>query len=187
MSEWKLLRQAGVFYSVLLMVAWLVCEVWFGESLFYLKGPPVSASDSILRDVMLGVAVGLLVVLLSRTWIIRTQTGRRLAASLSQALPPINALHATIIGLLSGTAEEAFFRGALLPSLGLVGSSILFGLVHFVPKRAFLPWVPFAIVIGFMFGSLFSYTGNLLAPVLAHVIVNSMNLHWLSKRSKRGF
>ena len=83
---------------------------------------------------------------------------------------------------MSGFAEEAFFRGALQPRVGWLAASVLFGLAHFAPSRALLPWTGFAIVAGGILGGLYAATGNLLAPVLAHALVNALNLRWLSRR-----
>jgi hypothetical protein len=83
---------------------------------------------------------------------------------------------------VSGFAEEAFFRGALQPQVGLVIASLIFGVVHFVPRREFLPWTAFAIAAGFLFGWLFDTTGNLVAPVVAHASINAVNLWLLSNR-----
>ena len=79
-------------------------------------------------------------------------------------------------------AEEAFFRGALQPAAGWLLASLIFGAVHFVPRREFLPWTGFAILAGLLFGALFEATGNLVAPVVAHMLVNAVNLRWLSLR-----
>jgi membrane protease YdiL (CAAX protease family) len=79
--------------------------------------------------------------------------------------------------VLSATAEECLFRGTLQPWLGYVPTSILFGLLHFVPIRVFLPWTAFAMIAGFVFGALFGGTGNLITPIVAHALVNGVNLH----------
>ena len=85
-----------------------------------------------------------------------------------------------MLAFLSGIAEEALFRGALQPKVGLVAASLLFGLAHFVPRREFAVWTGTTILAGFMLGLLFQKTGNLIAPIVAHFIVNALNLRWLS-------
>ena len=85
---------------------------------------------------------------------------------------------------LSAVAEEAFFRGALQPQLGLPATSLLFALAHFAPRRDLLPWTAFALAAGFALGALFEATGNLVAPTLAHAVVNAINL-WLLSRDYR--
>ena len=61
-------------------------------------------------------------------------------------------------------------------------ASLVFGLAHFAPNRELLPWTGFAIVAGLLFGVLFWWTGNLIAPVVAHVVVNGINLPLLVNR-----
>ena len=39
-----------------------------------------------------------------------------------------------------------------------------------------MPWTVFAVVVGYCFGVMFEATGNLLAPVVAHVVINGINL-----------
>ena len=80
------------------------------------------------------------------------------------------------LALLSGISEELFFRGVLQAALGLVPASLIFGAIHIGPGRAYLPWTGFAIVMGFVLGLLYQFTGDLLAPVVAHATINALNL-----------
>ena len=80
------------------------------------------------------------------------------------------------LGLLPGLSEELLFRGVMLPALGLnlaavVLSSILFGVLHLSGAGQW-PYVVWASVIGFALGYCALITGNLLVPVLAHVVTN---------------
>ncbi len=43
-----------------------------------------------------------------------------------------------LVSVFSGVGEEAFFRGALQPVLGIVVTSILFGALHVGPDRRYL-------------------------------------------------
>ena len=88
-----------------------------------------------------------------------------------------------LVSAFSGVGEEAFFRGALQPVLGLVLTSLLFGALHVGPDRRYLVWTFFSVGAGFLFGSLYEWTGGLLAPMVAHVLHNAaMLLLW--KRSR---
>jgi membrane protease YdiL (CAAX protease family) len=86
-----------------------------------------------------------------------------------------------VLALSSGIAEEALFRGALQPVVGLVWASLLFALAHLVPRRELLPWSLFSLAAGFLLGGLYAATGNLVAPIVAHVVVNAANLRRLSR------
>jgi membrane protease YdiL (CAAX protease family) len=73
-----------------------------------------------------------------------------------------------VIALLSGVSEEVFFRGVLLPEIGLVASSLVFGLLHAL-NRVYAVW---AALTGAGFGLLALYGGTLVTPVVAHVTYN---------------
>jgi hypothetical protein len=95
---------------------------------------------------------------------------------MGSALGPLSVPDALLLASASGLAEELFFRGALQPVVGWVGASVLFGALHFVPRREFLPWTAFAIGAGLVFGWLVEWTGHLTAAVVAHTLVNGVNL-----------
>ncbi|MBF0519226.1 MAG: CPBP family intramembrane metalloprotease [Nitrospirae bacterium] len=68
------------------------------------------------------------------------------------------------ISIIAGICEEAFFRGALQLKMGLITSSLIFGLFHFINPVYFV----FATLMGLYLGALYSFTGTLLAPMLCH-------------------
>jgi membrane protease YdiL (CAAX protease family) len=103
----------------------------------------------------------------------------RAIADILAGLSPSDALG---LALLSGFAEELFFRGAVQGQWGVWVATILFALLHTGPGRPFYLWTAFAAVAGLAFGFLVLHLGNLLAPVLAHVLVNSVNLYRLVTR-----
>jgi membrane protease YdiL (CAAX protease family) len=173
-----LLRSGLVVYALLaaLSLGW---TWWEGRSLIFASPEASEFGVNWLRDVALGVAVGALLVALSR-WLSRvTGAGRALHDALRGVLGNPGLGVCLLLAALSGFAEEAFFRSALQPHVGLVLASGLFGLAHFVPRRAFLAWPLFGFAAGLVFGSLFLITGNLVAPALAHFSVNALNLSWL--------
>jgi membrane protease YdiL (CAAX protease family) len=73
-----------------------------------------------------------------------------------------------VIALLSGASEEFFFRGVLLPEVGLTVSSVLFGLLHAV-NWIYVAW---AALTGAGLGLLATHGGSLVAPVVAHATYN---------------
>ncbi|MCC0177393.1 CPBP family intramembrane metalloprotease [Waterburya agarophytonicola K14] len=80
------------------------------------------------------------------------------------------------LGLLPGLSEELLFRGVMLPALGLniaavALSSILFGVLHLSGVGQW-PYVVWATIVGFALGYCALVTGNLLVPVVAHIITN---------------
>ena len=80
------------------------------------------------------------------------------------------------LGLLPGLSEELLFRGVMLPALGLnlaavIVSSLLFGVLHLSGNGQW-PYVVWATIVGFALGYCALITGNLVVPVIAHIITN---------------
>ncbi len=80
-----------------------------------------------------------------------------------------------VIAALSGVTEELFFRGVLMPEIGLVLSSICFGALHAL-CAVYFAW---ATVVGAGFGALTLAGGSLVTPIVAHATYNLGALLWL--------
>jgi len=138
---------------------------------------PGSNQASEAASVALGAGLGILVVGLSRLAEHHFAWARALDAELRKNLGYLSGSDVLIFAVSSGVAEEIFFRGAMQPSIGLVATSILFGILHIGPNRKFIPWPIFAAILGLASGTLFIVTGNLLAPIIAHFTINFFNLN----------
>ena len=134
----------------------------------------------ILWRVSSGVVAGLLLVWASRGFTARSEAGRALADELSRLVGPLGAGRTLALTAASALGEELLFRGALQPRVGWLAATLLFAAAHFVPTPKLRGWAPFALVAGAVFGALFALTGDLLAPVVAHALVNGLNLRWLA-------
>jgi len=126
-----------------------------------------------------GIVLATLVIVSTRVLVRRTRWARELHVALRGVLGPLSSRHILLFALLSGVAEELFFRGALLPVAGFWVSSLLFGLLHIGPSRRFLPWTVWAVAMGFAFGAIFWATGELVGCLLAHVWINYENMHFI--------
>ena len=71
-----------------------------------------------------------------------------------------------LISILAGLAEELLFRGVIQVKLGIVGASIIFGLLHFITPA----YCVIATIMGFYLGFLFQYYESLLIPIQLHFI-----------------
>ncbi len=131
---------------------------------------------TLARDAGLGAAAGAAVVALSAAASRFLGFARRLEAEFKGIIGDLTAGEIVVIALLSGIAEEYFFRGAAQPALGIAAASILFGALHIGPGRVFLPWTVFAAGMGFLLGALYEHTHSLTAPALSHAVVNLVNL-----------
>jgi membrane protease YdiL (CAAX protease family) len=170
------------FYGVMGAAA-LVWRLAVDGVLPWAEGPEPPAL-SVPWRIAAGLAAGAVLVAASRAWTLRTEAGRALAGELARLLGPISLGRAWLFALASGLAEEAFFRGALQPRVGFLAATLLFAAAHFVPAAKLWGWALFALVAGALFGALFAATGDLLAPFLAHALVNGLNLRWLASRER---
>jgi membrane protease YdiL (CAAX protease family) len=181
----RLVRAGLLFYGAMAAAAVLWRVGLQGGSLLYASAE-AAARGVEARDLGLGVVAGVAVVGASALLTELTGWGEGLARALARALGPLGTPDAVLLAAASGFAEEALFRGALQPAVGWVAASLLFGVVHFVPRREFLPWTAFAVAAGFGLGWLYDTTGNLAAPMLAHTVVNAVNLPLLVRRYGAG-
>jgi len=180
----NLYRISWVVYLVLAVAG----AVWMGLSARASQGQPGLRLDQFIdsatwgRDLPWGLAVGTGLILFweaGRRWLPQARELERAIADLLHGLEPSDALG---LALLSGFSEELFFRGAVQGQWGLWVATLLFALLHTGPGRAFRLWTLFAAVAGLSFGLLVVHLGTLLAPMVAHVLVNGVNLYRLVTR-----
>ncbi len=136
-----------------------------------------------LRDLAIGVGIGLVVVLATRLTSPVFDFARRMEDSLVSVVGPISLKTCFVLALASSVGEEFLFRGVVQPELGLVLTSVLFAAVHVPMDRDLLPWPIFAFAIGIIVGSLYDRLGSLPAPIAVHFTINFLNLHWLARRA----
>ncbi|MEN2982959.1 MAG: CPBP family glutamic-type intramembrane protease [Thermus sp.] len=90
-----------------------------------------------------------------------------------------------LLALLSGVAEEVFFRGLLQSLLvgwwglgGLFLQALLFALLHPAPRQAFA-YPLYTGLAGLLLGGAYLLTGSLLPGILAHVAHNARGFYQL--------
>jgi membrane protease YdiL (CAAX protease family) len=127
-------------------------------------------------DLAAGAGGGLVLIAVWRLAVRFLGLARRLEERLGALLGALTPAEVIALALLSGFAEELFFRGAIQGSWGFAWATILFALMHTGPDPAFRLWTLFALLAGALFGGLMLWGGNLLAPVTAHFVVNAVNL-----------
>ncbi len=172
----ELVRLAAGFYGITLLFA-VGYALFSGtiRTLFGTQGPSVG-------HLLAAVGVGGLVVGASHVAARAVPVVDRAWKALADLLGPVDTRSAIVLAVCSGVAEELLFRGALWPHLGLAGTSLLFGLVHVLPRRALLVYPVFAALVGLLFGLLREGSGSVLPPMIAHVVVNGTNLLLLARR-----
>jgi membrane protease YdiL (CAAX protease family) len=160
--------------------------VWGGlrdrPNVWHLPGHPEPA---VLAGIASGLAAGLAIVFASRLALYRFDWARSLHREFRHLLNPMTDFEIVVLAVASSVGEEMLFRGALLPSIGLLGSSAVFALLHIGPKARHLPWTVSSFAAGLLFGGIFMWTGDLTGPVVAHFMVNFLNLRHVAQYELR--
>lgn len=109
---------------------------------------------------------------------------RELEETLRSILSDLDPGDALALAILSGFAEETFFRGGLQgafsnPAMGVLFAALSFAALHSGPGRAFRLWTLYALVAGTACGALVLWRGTLLPAIVAHMLVNIVNLQRL--------
>lgn len=136
---------------------------------------------------LLGLSISAMSALVYRLW-----PAYRKSADfyLAFVLAPLILSDSLWIGLLPGMSEELLFRGVMLPAIGLnatglVVSSLCFGILHMSGPKQW-PYAVWATAVGLLLGSSALVTGNLLVPIVAHVVTNFLSsLSWQLTRQKK--
>jgi membrane protease YdiL (CAAX protease family) len=174
----RFVRFAALFYGALTVAA----ALWSGLRGLDLRFFGHSVASSVLLGSLAAVATVSLGLLVYRLSPVLREIAEELAPRLVDG---VDRGSLVLLALFSGVGEEIFFRGAVQQEFGLVVASLVFGLVHVGPDRRYLVWTAWAVLAGFLFGSLYEVTGGLLAPILAHSAHNAATL-LLWKRSRKG-
>lgn len=171
-------RAVVIFYSIMGLIAVVAGDLLAGRNVFV---HPDAGPTDLKLDLLVGAGVGLGAVGLSRALEHFFGWARELSRSMREMLGSFDGKTIALWAMFSALGEEMLFRGLLLPSVGLVVSSFIFGLLHVGPSSKYLPWTAMAVVMGFAFGGMFLYTGTILAPIVAHFTINYFNLHAIAE------
>ncbi len=186
MSSGRVAAAAGI-YGGLGAIAWAGAAS-VGHSPFHLA-TTLGGSRWISIPVALaaGVCAGLAFGAATR-WIGRVSSwGRAMTGELRDALTGTSPGAVAPLAVASAVGEEMFFRGGIQAGLvsalgvmpGILAASVLFGAMHVPWNRKLWSWTLMATGMGLVFGALYYVTGELLAPVVAHAVINRENLRYL--------
>src|SRR5688572_4852498 len=134
----------GALYATLAGVA-LVIGVARGDPDLYRLAS--SEPWKLAFSPLLGVVVGLGVVFVTRLCVHRFDWARGLHRDFRGLLGNLNARDIFVLAASSSIGEELLFRGALLPWIGLLPSTVVFALLHVGPGTRFLPWTASAFLV----------------------------------------
>jgi membrane protease YdiL (CAAX protease family) len=168
MTRSQILIAMGVTAIILLTVA----EVWLTlGSITHLRAQ--WQVDKLAIGIVLGLGITAASALVYGIWPAYRQSAD---VYLSLVLRPLTYPDIIWLGLLPGLSEDFLFRGVMLPALGLdftglILSSLCFGVLHLSGSNQW-PYVIWATLVGLALGYSALATGNLLVPILAHILTN---------------
>lgn len=100
-------------------------------------------------------------------------TGINLPTNVQQifsGLPLYFLIFSTIIAPIN---EEILFRGFLVPRIGIIGSAIIFGLLHYLSYASISEFIA-AFVFGIIAGYIRKKYSSLYPSIIAHILVNTL-------------
>lgn len=147
----------------------VACEGWLG----------IRGAASWLVSLGLGVLVGATTIAATPAMVRRWRWARALHLALRPAVHQAGDGALLAVAVASSLGEELLFRGLLVPLVGVVASSVAFGVLHQIRGRARWGWIGWATLMGLVFGTVFAATGSLMGPLLAHAAINHSNLRFL--------
>lgn len=175
--------RASLAYAALALLSAAVGLAVRGRELGTLPRPWLDLSTSPFgvhgASLAFGVVTGGALVAVTRVLHVRFAWARRLSSDLQPITRGLGARHVVALALLSSLGEELVFRALLQPWLGLALTSALFGLAHQMRGPSRWYWVGWAALAGLVLGALFEATGSLVGPLVAHALVNGLNLERL--------
>ncbi len=134
---------------------------------------------SVLMSLGLGVCVGAITIGATRAVVRRAMWARALHEALRPAVIGTGDSMLVALSVASAGGEELLFRGLLVPTVGMLASSCVFGFLHQVRGPGRWGWIAWATLMGLLFALIYEATGSLAGPFVAHVAVNHANLRFL--------
>ncbi len=175
--------QVLVAMGVTAIILWIVAKLWLrwgNITLFkwHWHG----------QDLLLGISLGVIITILSGLAYRLSPPYRKSADYyLEMVLKPLALPDLIWLGFLPGLSEELLFRGVMLPALGadhpaVIVSSLCFGVLHLSGPQQW-PYVIWATIIGLILGYSALFSGNLLLPIVAHIVTNLLSSYlWKTQK-----
>jgi membrane protease YdiL (CAAX protease family) len=164
--RYKLLILTALVEGVALIAA-LIIAWFFGIKLFPL-------TRTILHDIVIG-TLGALIPLAFFVFLLSEKVNntpllgslkKTIINDISVIFSDCRLIDLCFISICAGFGEELLFRGVIQVKLGIIGASIIFGLLHFITPAYFI----IATFMGFYLGFLFQYYESLLIPIQVHFV-----------------
>ncbi|MDY6900608.1 MAG: CPBP family intramembrane glutamic endopeptidase [Cyanobacteriota bacterium] len=177
--------QVLIAMGVTAIILWIIAKFWLQFGDFSLMSWRWNQ-----QEFLIGVALGLTITCFSSLAYRFSSLYRKSADYyLEIVLKPLALPDLIWLGLLPGLSEELLFRGVMLPALGfnhlaVIVSSICFGVLHLSGSQQWI-YVLWATIVGVILGYSAFLSGNLLVPIVAHIVTNLVSSYfWKIQQSK---
>ncbi|MFO5492409.1 MAG: CPBP family intramembrane glutamic endopeptidase [Cuspidothrix sp.] len=175
--------QVLVAMGVTAIILWIVAKLWlrWGNIILFKW---FWDEKHLLLGITLGVAITILSGLAYRLFPLYRKSADYY---LELVLKPLAVPDLIWLALLPGLSEELLFRGVMLPALGgdsiaVIVSSLCFGVLHLSGPKQW-PYVLWATIIGIILGYSTLLSGNLLLPIVAHIVTNLLSSYlWKTQK-----
>jgi membrane protease YdiL (CAAX protease family) len=181
MNRWGVV---SIAYSLLAVASSWAADYWWNRSVILLDNPwLVLGGPSYAHgfSALLGACVGTIAVLATKALVLRFAFAARLHSDLRPLATSLSTQMVVVLATTSAIGEEFLFRGLLLPWIGLVPQAIFFGLLHQTGGSSRWVWMIWATIIGLLLGAMYQLSGSVVGPVIAHALINGLNLHFLKR------
>lgn len=177
-------RQILVIMGVTALILLIIAQIWQKLGSIALVSWEITP-----KAILMGLGISCLIIITSGI-IYRIWPAYRESAQLYLELiiKPLVFPDLIWLGLLPGLSEELLFRGVMLPAFGynlvaVITTSILFGVLHLSSAQQW-PYAVWASIVGFILGYSVYLTGNLIVPIIAHIITNFVSgIFWKKNNS----
>ncbi len=179
MNRWG---TVAIAYSLLAVAALCIANYWRGYSVILLDNPWLALGGPAQAhgfSALLGLCIGAISIVTTKALVLRYAFAARLHSELRPLAMSLSTQMVVVLATTSAVAEEFFFRGLLLPWIGLVPQALLFGLLHQTGGSSRWVWMIWATIMGLLLGATYQLSGSVVGPVIAHALINGVNLRFL--------
>ncbi len=177
MARWG--RFAAVYAGMALLATLLALALRGAPPFTMTPWLPLRPPRDVLYSLALGVCLGALVAIGTRFCVPRFSWAKNLHRELRPLTRGLSSFGIVGLAATSSLGEELLFRGLLQPWLGLWLQALLFGVLHQLTGPSRWVWAGWATLVGLAFGAIFALTGSVVGPLVAHALINGLNLTYL--------
>lgn len=170
----QFVKSSSLFYFAMAGVGFLIC--YYRHKNFIRIAQLPSDAKQALTLLALGVMGAIVLLIANYLFEEQFASYKAFRHVLMRMIGAASVPAALYLAFISAAGEELLFRGAIQPVLGIVGSALLFGLLHLGPQGLISIWTLWAILSGLLFSWMFDETGSLWPVLVCHFLVNSVSM-----------